>query len=344
MSPSATSMSDFMTPSMWRTPASPRAATDHAHARPIEHGLRAERDHLDHVEPGADAAVGEHLDLVADRIDDVRERARRSKGPSRAGGRRGWRRRRRRRRRRRHGGRPRGRARPSPRAGRSSARGPRRCRPRSRSGRTARRPTRGRRRACARRGRPSRGCRRSAACRRPPPRGSSGGGRRGRARDAPSPSGTAAPDDGVARVAVAGSDDGEVDRQHEHRGADGTRRAPSGPRRRRGRASRTAGTRAASTSRRPPPRSLQIETVDSTNGHAGRARPPARPGPRRAARTSRRGRRARGSPGSSRRWPSTSTAWSRAETSRITTWRSSTCSRSATLARIVASSYAPPST
>ena len=37
-------------------------------------------------------------------------------------------------------------------------------------------------------------------------------------------------------------------------------------------------------------------------------------------------------------WPSTSVVWSRAETSRMTLWRRTTCSRSATFARIVASS------
>ena len=87
---------------------------------------------------------------------------------------------------------------------------------------------------------------------------------------------------------------------------------------------------------------LQIETVDSTNGT------PASPAAR-AARTS--ARRANIPPaptgaritGMASRWPSTSTACSRTDTSRITICLSSTLSRSRTLARIVASSYAPPS-
>ena len=82
---------------------------------------------------------------------------------------------------------------------------------------------------------------------------------------------------------------------------------------------------------------LQIETVDSTNGTPAASAA-------RAACTSARGANIPASPtgasttGSASCWPSTSTAGSRTLTSRITTCRSSTRSRSATFARIVASS------
>ena len=42
---------------------------------PDEHRLGTDGDHLDDVEPGAYAAVDEHLHLTADRVDHVRKRA-----------------------------------------------------------------------------------------------------------------------------------------------------------------------------------------------------------------------------------------------------------------------------
>ncbi len=58
----ATSMSDLITPSMCRTPAWPPAATAQTQARPMRTARAPESDHLDHVEPGADPAVDQHLE------------------------------------------------------------------------------------------------------------------------------------------------------------------------------------------------------------------------------------------------------------------------------------------
>ena len=51
------------------------------HVQPVRYSLfkdRAgtQRNHLDHVEPGPHAAVDQHLDLVPDRVDHIRKRAR----------------------------------------------------------------------------------------------------------------------------------------------------------------------------------------------------------------------------------------------------------------------------
>jgi hypothetical protein len=67
-------MSALITRRTWRTPASPRAATAHAQARPTN-TARAERDHLHNIEAGAHAPVRQHLGLVSDRLDDGGQRA-----------------------------------------------------------------------------------------------------------------------------------------------------------------------------------------------------------------------------------------------------------------------------
>ena len=85
--------------------AAGREAAEHGAAG--ERRAGAERERLEHVRAAADAAVDQHLDPLADRLDHLRQRRRASPARRRAGGRRGSRRRPRRRRARPRAARPR---------------------------------------------------------------------------------------------------------------------------------------------------------------------------------------------------------------------------------------------
>ena len=64
-------------------PASPPAAVPYSVARPMSTASRAERERFHDVRAAAKAAVDDHRDALADRVDDLRQRLDRRREPSR---------------------------------------------------------------------------------------------------------------------------------------------------------------------------------------------------------------------------------------------------------------------